>query len=573
MILTLISWIWIGVTAFICGFGALQILFPRKEKRYWELDCYLLAGLCVLTAYAQTFSLFFKVGAAATGVLALACVCLGVFLRKQLVSYIRQFWKKGYGYKLIVFLFLSIIMLLLTIQPANQYDTGLYHAQSIRWIEEYGVVKGLGNLHNRLAYNSAVFCLQALFGLKFAVGQSLHTVNGFIALLMSVYAVNTLHVWDRKKLQTSDLFKLALLCYICVMDSRYDIASPGSDIAALSLMLYLSAKWCENREQDKKDIHAYGVLCLLAVWGVTLKLSVAMLVFLTVYPAVELIRTRHWAVIGRYLLTGFLIVLPFLARNVMISGYLVYPCASIDLFSVDWKMNGSIAQYDSMEIREWGRGVSSSKYYGNPFPVWFPLWFGKLSVLFQGLFVMNIAALAATGGYTVWCVLRRKDGRRLNLLLVSAAGLIMWFVSAPLLRYGAVYMLLLPILYIGMGLDKCYAKEEAGNLKTIGNLIVVVLVGMCLVQAGALAVSYGIPSWKRQADYNWGNATAVELNGYEFYIGAESDMVGYHYFPGTPNQERLNCVEFRAEKLEDGFRLKEEYRHKKMRTNGRIIEP
>ena len=41
-------------------------------------------------------------------------------------------------------------------------DTGLYHAQAIRWIEEYGVVCGLGNLHSRFAYNSAAFALCAL---------------------------------------------------------------------------------------------------------------------------------------------------------------------------------------------------------------------------------------------------------------------------------------------------------------------------------------------------------------------------------------------------------------------------
>ena len=28
-------------------------------------------------------------------------------------------------------------------------DTGLYHAQSIRWAEEYGAVPGLALLHNR----------------------------------------------------------------------------------------------------------------------------------------------------------------------------------------------------------------------------------------------------------------------------------------------------------------------------------------------------------------------------------------------------------------------------------------
>ena len=65
------------------------------------------------------------------------------------------------------------------------YDTALYHNQAIQWIEESGVVKGLGNLHNRLAYNSSFFALQALFNWASVCGQSLHGMNSFIAIVFS----------------------------------------------------------------------------------------------------------------------------------------------------------------------------------------------------------------------------------------------------------------------------------------------------------------------------------------------------------------------------------------------------
>ena len=40
-------------------------------------------------------------------------------------------------------------------------DTGIYHAQAIRWYEEYGLVKGLGNLQQHFAYNSAYLAYAA----------------------------------------------------------------------------------------------------------------------------------------------------------------------------------------------------------------------------------------------------------------------------------------------------------------------------------------------------------------------------------------------------------------------------
>lgn len=37
------------------------------------------------------------------------------------------------------------------------YDTGLYHALRIQWLHDFGHVRGLGNLHHRLAMESGWF--------------------------------------------------------------------------------------------------------------------------------------------------------------------------------------------------------------------------------------------------------------------------------------------------------------------------------------------------------------------------------------------------------------------------------
>ena len=47
----------------------------------------------------------------------------------------------------------------------NNYDSGLYHFQSIRWINEEPIVFGLGNLHWRMALNQSYFGFLALLNL------------------------------------------------------------------------------------------------------------------------------------------------------------------------------------------------------------------------------------------------------------------------------------------------------------------------------------------------------------------------------------------------------------------------
>ena len=74
------------------------------------------------------------------------------------------------------------------------YDTSLYHAQSIRWIEEYGVVPGLASLQLRYGYNSSAFAMTALYSFRDFVGQSLHTTAGFFALVGAIQVVDVYRV-------------------------------------------------------------------------------------------------------------------------------------------------------------------------------------------------------------------------------------------------------------------------------------------------------------------------------------------------------------------------------------------
>lgn len=566
MILTVLSWGWIGITSFLCGFAFLQSVFPREEKKYYGLEFYILSGLCVLTVYAQIFSLFYKVGKVATGILGVVCLALCVGLRKKIWNYLKELISSVKPYVWIGLAVTGLLSLLLTMPYTMHYDTGLYHAQSIRWIEEYGIVKGLGNLHNRFAYNSAFFSLQALFSLKFLVNQSLNTLNGFVTFLMFSYAVLSQHLFRKEKTITSDLFKLGIIVYLFFSETKWLISSPGSDLLALTLVLYLCAKWCELIEEGCHNEKDYGVLCVLAVWAITVKLSVAMLVLLAIYPAAQMIRGKKWKMIAAFIGTGLLVALPFFARNVIISGYLLYPSTAVDVFDVDWKMAESVARNDSKEIAAWGRNLCSPELYDEPAKVWLPLWYEDLSVGYRILVWLNIVCVVAAIGYAIYCLKKRDGYCSLNLLLSCCAGLGMWFLSAPLLRYGMVYMMLLPAFFIGMVLEK-------RKCQTISAVCVGAFLICSIISVTKLAMRYGVPPLKRPLGYCYYEMTEETLEGITFYIPVGSDQAGYDKFPSTPNIQRLKLIEFReAGNLGGGFRLKEEYRDKNIMTGGTIIE-
>lgn len=570
MILVALSWGWIGITSFLVGFAVMEGIGKVTGRvKPASMELHILMGLLCLTVYVQVFSLFGGVGKIATLLLAVVSILLLVTFRKKIVRYIVYMWTKirgwGYGPCLLAVL---IVLLLVYITAGNtwHYDTDLYHAQAIRWIEQFGVVKGLGNLHNRFAYNSAFFCLQALFSLKFAINQSLHSLNGFVAAVMLCYAAGTLNIWRKERLTTSDFYKIGIFIYFSYLENSLLISSPGSDLLTLCMVLYISAKWAELIERQEREPVEYGILCLLAVWTVTIKLSAGLLVFLAVYPAVTLIRQKRWKEIFFFLGVGVLVVAPFLIRNVYVSGYLVYPYSSLDFFNVDWKMAASVAADDSREIMAWGRGMTSRTMYDADFSIWFPRWFDNQQGMIKTLFLFNIVCMVILAGYSVRIILRkRKDcGASMLLLSVSAAQVIMWFVTAPLIRYGLTYMLLLPAFLLGLICHKINSRVMAWAICVAG----IYCGTACIVQ---VADNFTETYWKRPADYNWREARSVVWENMEVYVPEGSDCIGYHYFPSTPHASRLEAIELRTGNLEGGFRLKEEYREKEFNSMGVVV--
>ncbi len=560
MLFHFISWLWILLTSFCTGFGVLRLVKGKQGVVNISLEYMIVWGLCVITVYAQAFSLVHKVGGAATIVLGVSSLLVLVIWYREVFSYFRHcFYKKH----LVLFCIIGIaaggIFLWLSSGYMMHPDTVLYHAQAIRWLEEYGIVKGLGNLHNRLAYNSSFFPLQALYSLKFAANQSLHSVNGFAAVVFILYSFFTLSVWKKEKLKVSDCLKLSILLYCAKFESLGYLSSPGSDHMTMLMVLYLSAKWMELVEKGCGDMVDYGLICLLAVWCATLKLSAAMMSLLALYPAVKLIQKHKWKTLAVFCVSAVGIVLPFLTRNVIISGYLLYPYPSIDLFRVDWKMPAALADYDRIEIMAWGRQLGYATH-DTPFLQWFPNWYRAMNAGEQFLFWANLICIV---GIAVVLLCRGIKGKgsfpTAIFYVVCTVQLNMWFWTAPLTRYGGAYLLLLPSLALGMWFAS--VKSRKVLLATSWGLAAGIFC-IVLFRAAAFDHKYVAAAWKRPMDYLYTKDKEVILDGKITAYTTLEMGTGYHSFPGTVmSPDWINAIELRGNGIEDGFRMKEEYYH------------
>ena len=166
MILSVVSFGWIFITTFLLGYAVMKLLLGNAGVKY-DIDLVLVTGLMAATVYAEAVSVFGPVNLGASVGLGITAMIIFGMMRKEIISYMRSTVKE----KRIWAYFALIVVLgaggVISSFAPTVYDTGLYHAQAVRWINEYGCVKGLGNLHNRFAYNSSFLCLQALYNWKF----------------------------------------------------------------------------------------------------------------------------------------------------------------------------------------------------------------------------------------------------------------------------------------------------------------------------------------------------------------------------------------------------------------------
>lgn len=561
MLFVIVNWMYLTATTFLLGTA-----FAKFVKRVlgWEMRStaeIVFYGMICAAVYAQVFSLSGGVSALANGILLAVCIVAAFVFWGNIKSTIaRSVKESGRGYCLIAAA-LALVWAYCTSRGYMHYDSDLYHAQSIRWIEEYGIVPGLGNIHVRFAYNSSFFALSALYSMKFLGGQSLHTVNGFFALLLSLEVLKAFRLkrfrmaGGGRMFQLSDFARLGAFYYLTVL--YRDIVAPASDYAVMCVVFFIVIRWLAHLEQKEHPIAPYALLCVAGVYAVTLKLTAGVILLLVIKPAYLLLKEKRGKEIAVSLAMGVLVLAPWVIRTALISGYLLYPFPALDVLSADWKIPAQAAARDAAEIKTWARGLNNAALVGIPITEWFPYWF---STMLPSLGKLFVAADFVCAG--LWLCLMTKAVIRLRkkktlqgewdglLVLASAVfSYVFWQLSAPLLRYGYAYVLLVIVLTAGILYQRW--KAPAAAERVFGILVLAfVLVKAVTLARYAWSVS-DEPYYIVQQDYGSYELDSFEVNGVRFYYPKSGDRTGYEAFPAVPAEIEF---EFRGEGMQDGFR-------------------
>lgn len=583
MISVLINWSYVFITTYIIGYFTLSRAYRfYKHERHIGIMSSVMAGLAITTAYAGFFSIFYKVGIVANIVMILFCV-LFVWLDRahytDILSDINggKFIGRIFGsgstriIKVIVFSIFFVAALFFTTEGNFFSDSGYYHEQSIRWIEEFGTVKGSVHILKRLAYNSCYFCQCALYSMRDIFSQSLHCLSGFYGILVMGYALAGFN----KSIRTNAI-RLAPFVYFILLCS--EITSPASDYPLVFSVFYVAIRWFELRDDNEEHYSPYALLSLFVVFLISIKLTVGCLILIVIKPAIAMIKEKRIKEIITSIMAGIIILVPYFIRNYIICGWLIYPFTKIDIFNPDWKLPMRHVQTDADEIKVWGRGMGQiGGQVTDGIKVWLPHWWEYMSVPNRMIVASAIIVLSV---YLVYRVCRfiaevirhgiKKTATEvvidnIDRYIFEAAllfSLLYWFFESPLFRYGVCYIIVAMFYAIGDMLG------EAWNKSVIIRVAVVLICVLTMIPFTNGIIEYFKWNYEcilyysdyeyfvMQEDYPRVEYGTTEINGVTFYYPKEElGQIGYHMFPalwfnGTDN------VESRGDKITDGYRYK-----------------
>ena len=347
--------------------------------------------------------------------------------------------------------FAVIVLLILivagSLKPANN-DTQIYHVQIIRWINEYGTVPGLANLFPRFGLGSNWFNLISFFKIPFFKYQNFTYLNVTAAIWVFFWLLNNWkfhstikNVIPANRIMSHFYMLIILYCFFewelfrdAASSTNYDFIVTTLSIAAISYLLEILLHTIKN----KGSSFVFIVICLSII---TFKLSGASIVVLLVFYLFIFNKIRYW---NFALLAGLLIILPFLLKNFIITGYPLYP-GTISFGNPDWQVPKAMTNYLRQYIQTVNRFYNSKNFDFTHVPElmnknWIKAWWNGILIQQKFIVIFSMSSVLMFFLKSKLNADHKKIRTLFFLLLIMAAA---WFFSAPSPRFGYGTLLVL----------------------------------------------------------------------------------------------------------------------------------
>ena len=560
MLTILLAWIYISFLSWMWGILFLQFIkkTTRNELQLPHFSIICITGLSAITVIAAILSLFIPLGGWWVQFLFII-PCLVLFFKKDSPAFFAALKKELEDLHFFSIILLSACLLLILVMSSWTIihpDTLGYHAQTIQWIEKYKAVPGLAHLHVRFGYQWLWFVDSALFGFSFTGKEGITFLNSTVLFWFFIFLINRINynfLKDGKRLYGLLWTALLVISMWSYTQVRLTATSASPDFIA-ALFTLVTIYLLLEKDRNHPDASKWLLVSFLALVAVTIKLSVAPILLVAVVPALLGLVKRKIKLSFTILFISIVTLFPFIARNIITSGYIVFPLTFIDVTNVDWKNDLTLTLNEKNYVTAYAKkpGVITSEISAvNKMDLaeWLPTWWQNRSTADK--IIMILLVLSFISAILSIKKILLSGFIPILVLITLLTGIIFWFVNAPDPRFGFGSIL----GFIGVVSYLVLKEKEIFTGKNLLIAILVLVTGSILAYTGYRFVNFfnkdqlltplGIEKSAFQASDCEGIRINTPIDGKDF---------GVTPVPCTD----LNCEKFspRGNEIKDGFKAR-----------------
>ncbi len=338
MLLILLTWI-VSLLFFIPSGIALKLLLKIETKNVFIpiflglfIQCFLLTCCCF----------FLKIGLTVFVINFMIQIGLCLWKTKEIKQNIDDTVTDLKSLSVISKLTLLSILLFSLLKCAQFpfiIDNESYYLQTIKWVNEYGFVKGLGNLHIFFAQNSPFHVLQAGFNFNFLTDR-INDINGFILVLSSGFFITES---EKKYKQNTEIHWIGLVVVFNILFFQF-VNAPSPDLLIVLLSQVIFYIYLEKAN----NFSNFKILTIFFLFLFFIKITIAPIGLLLLFI---LVKDRKRILF--FVSFSSVIVLVLLLKNAIITGYPLFPFNFFGL-DVDWRIPNVILDFIAAPIRNSG---------------------------------------------------------------------------------------------------------------------------------------------------------------------------------------------------------------------------
>lgn len=436
MLLILLSWIYIFLSASI--WGAVTNKIFKIENSHPVISQ--LLGLFFICLFTSVFAFFQPINSSFHFVLLVLNILFGFCLKREISSSFQQFikiFKSLSKFLKIGFLGLAFLILAQAASAPFVIDNESYYLQTIKWLNEYGFVKGLANLHLFLAQNSGWHVLQSAFNFSFLY-ENFNDLSAYLFCLISFFAIEKLNLFlQNKSKHIANLF-LAIIPLASVLFFQF-ISAPSPDVPvfliSFVLFYFILKKWNNFSNQE------FVVIALLSFFTLYIKVSTVFIAFIPMGIFIFNFKKLKKSLLP-VIAVGLITLSILLVKNQFLTGYPLFPLQQLQLLEADYSLPEDYQEFFFKSNKVYAYHISFQKYSSlsiwERFTTW--LFLPKLHGYFNQLIIILLVVFP-------FFILKSKLKKPLFFIYsLALVQLGMLFLTSPQYRFFLVFILAFSVL-------------------------------------------------------------------------------------------------------------------------------